>query len=191
MDAAVSESLRSHDWKDIAARLLASAVVLATRYGWNLKSQLPRGQSLESVVAETISDIWDQPERLNPSVPLFVQLRGIVRSKLWNLSQSKDEDIARTEDLDSIPRVSVDAGRAVDTADEFRRAIELLLAAPKIKGNSELELVVTAMGCGCLEPAAIAEATCIDIQRVYQLVREIKAVYPYVATQLRPGESQS
>jgi hypothetical protein len=191
MGAAVADSLRAHDWEEIAVRLLDSAVVLAARYGWTLKSQLPRGQSLESVVADTICDIWQKPERLKPSVPLLVQLRGIVKSKLWDLSQSKDDDVVRSEDLDAVPHRSSDPERAVDWVDEFKRAIELLIAAPKVKGNLELELVVTAIGCGCLEPASIAEETGIDIQRVYQLVREVKALYPSVAAQLRPGESRS
>jgi hypothetical protein len=137
MDEQQLTSLRSLDWEDIAGKVLVAAIVLAGPYGWRANSALPNGASLEDVVAEAIQDIWADPSRINPKVSLTVQLKGIVRSKLWNLAKSADERVKRSEILEDVAP-SLDNGKeSVDTHDEFSRAIDLLLGHPKVKGHSE------------------------------------------------------
>ncbi len=173
------------DWDNMTARLLSAAGTLAVRYGWTITSMLPRGESLEDIVVETISDIWDEPERLKPEVDLFVQLCGIIRHKLWNLSQSPDEDVKRVDDLAGIAPTAKGGASAVDTKDEFRRAIDLLLASAKVRENTELELVVMAMSCGAIDTDELVRETGLTTDRIYQLRRELRAIYPTIANQLR------
>lgn len=176
--------LRGLDWEDVSARLMQAATVFAVRYGWGVASCLPGGKSLEDVVLEAIADIWSDPGRLNPSTDVLVQLRGIVRSKLWNLSQSRDDDVARSDDLSESVPVTANGSESVDTRDEFQRAIELLQASPKVKGNEEMELVVLAMSCGFMDIDELVRETGIPVERMYQLRRELRAIYSTIAVQL-------
>jgi hypothetical protein len=177
--------LRTIDWEEVTAKLMLAAITMAVRYGWTPKSSLPGGKGLEDVVAEAIVDLWNDPDRLNPTVDVPVQLYGIVRSKLWNLSQSRDEVVRRSEDLSESVTVATSGLESFDTSDEFQRAIELLQASPKVKGNEDLELVVLAMSCGAVDTDELVRETGIPAERMYQLRRELRAIYPTIAAKLR------
>lgn len=183
--------LRALDWEEITAKLMLAAITMAVRYGWMPKSALPVGKSLEDVVAEAIADLWSQPDRLNPAVDVAVQLRGMVRSKLWNLSQCRDEDVRRSDDLSESVMVTAGGPETVDTTDEFQQAIELLQASPKVKGNDDLELVVLALSCGAFDVDELVRETGLPRERIYQLQRELRAIYPTIAGQLRSKEQIS
>jgi hypothetical protein len=183
--------LRALDWDEVTAKLMLAAITKAVRYGWTPKSSLPGGKSIQDVVAEAIADIWNEPDRLNPAVDIPVQLNGIVRHKLWNLSQSRDEDVRRAEDLNKSVTVIASGPKSVDTGDEFQRAIELLQASPKVKGNDDLEFVVLAISCGAWEVDELVRETGLSRERIYQLRRELRAIYPTIAGQLRGKEQQS
>jgi hypothetical protein len=185
MDEQYLTFLRSLDWEDIAAKTLAAASVFAGRYGWKANSVLPNGTSLEDVVAEAIQDIWAVPSRINAKVPLTVQLKGIVRSKLWNLAKSSDEQLRQEIVLEDAEAIPDDGVNQVDTHDEFARAIDLLLAHPKVMDHSDLELVVMALSCGASTADEISKETSLSINRVYQLTRELRGIYPSIAHRLQ------
>lgn len=187
MDEKQLEAFRSLDWEDIAAKLLVAANIMAARYGWRRDKCLPGGKSLEDVVIETISDIWEKPERVNSSCSLTVQLKGIIKSKLWNLSQSADERTKRSEALVATAKARESGTASVDCKDECDYAIELLLAHPKVKKSAELELMVTAMSCGILDVVGLAKETGLQRDRIYQLQRELRVIYPSIAQQLQNG----
>ena len=182
--------LRALDWEEVSAKLMLSAITLAARYGWTRGILLPRGKSIEDVVAEAIADLWNAPDRLNPTVDVTVQLYGIVKSKLWNLSQCLDEDIVRSDDLSESVSVTATGPVKVETTDEFQRAIQLLQASPKVKGNDDLELVVLAMSCGAVEVDELVRETQLTRDRIYQLRRELRAIYPTIAEQLRSNNGE-
>lgn len=182
--------LRALDWEEVTATLMRAAIAMAVRYGWTPKSALPGGKSLEDVVVEAIADLWNEPSRLNPAIDVPVQLYGVVRSKLWNLSQRHDEDVKRSDDLCESVAGNSNGPERVDTADEFQRAIKLLLASPKVKGNDDLELVVFAMSCGAFEVDELVSETQLPRERIYQLRRELRAIYPTIAGQLRNNKEQ-
>jgi hypothetical protein len=167
MDEKQLETLRTQDWDEVAAKVLNAARVFGA-----------------------ICEIWENPGRLNPSYSVTAQLKGIVKSKLWNLSQSADERVARTE-LHEVAVSSDDWMEKADDRDEFDRAVELLGAHPKVKSKAELELVVAAISCGAMDADAIAKETELSRERVYQLLRELRAIYPDIARQLRDGGSAS
>lgn len=178
--------LRTLDWGAITAKVLKSAFFHASRYGWDADSSLPNGKTLEDVVLEAVSDLWSDPARIRDDIGIETQLSGMVRSKLWNLSQSADEDVVRSDAMDE---VAVDHREhhtdTVEVADEFDRAVELLAVHPKVKGKAEHELVLTAISCGAEDVDQVVSETEIPRERVYQIRRELRALYPTVAAQLR------
>ncbi len=182
---------RTLDWEDITAKLLQAAISMAVRYGWTLAHALPGGNSLDGIVVEAISDIWKEPTRLNPEVELLVQLRGIVRSKLWNLSQRRDEDVKGLDDLAEPFALVASELETVDTIDEFQRAIQLLLESPRIKGREDLELLVIAISDGAVEVEELIRETGFSRERIYQLQRELRVIYPSIAIQLLNQGQQS
>jgi len=191
MNEDLLERLRALDWEEVTAKLMRAAIMMAVRYGWTPKNVLPMGKSLEDVVAEAVMELWNEPGRLNPDVDILVQLRGIVKSKLWNLSQSCDEDVKRSADLSQSVVVSATGTESVDTSDEFWRVIDLLYESPKVKGNEDLELVVLAMSEGAFDTDELVRKTRLLRERIYQLRRELSAIYPTIAKQLRSEEQPS
>jgi hypothetical protein len=187
MDEQQLGCLRSLDWEDIAGKVLAAALVFAGRYGWRADCALPGGASVEDVVAEAIQDIWEDPNRINSQVPLTVQLKGIVRSKLWNLAKSAEGRVERSQILEEVVSAGDDDKKAVDARDEFLQAIDLLLDHPKVKDHAELELVVMALSCGALTAEEISKESSLPTKRVYQLTRELRGIYPSIAQKLQRG----
>lgn len=180
------EELRGQDWGAIAPKVLKTALCIAARYGWNASSSLPNGKSVEDLVLEAIADVWADPSRIRRDLALTTQLTGMVRSKLWNLSQSADEKVARPEEFE---KVAIDRERpgeeVVDDGDECARAVELLSQHQKIKGKEDHELVLAAISCGMWEVADIVKETQLARDRVYQVRREIRELFPQIAEQLR------
>lgn len=178
--------LRGQDWGAIGAKVLKTALCLAARYGWNAASSLPNGKSVEDLVLEAIAEIWANPGRIRRDLALTTQLTGIVRSKLWNLSQSADEDVARPDEFET---VAVDGHKSseavVEDSDECARALELLSQHQKINGKDDHELVLTAISCGAWEVDDIVKETQLPRERVYQVRREIRELFPLIAGQLR------
>ena len=185
MDETRLEQLRTLDWEAITARVLKSALFRSLLYGWDVNSSLPNGKSVEDLVLEAVGGLWSDPSRIRDDVAIEKQLDGIVRSKLWNLSQSADEDVVRSE---VIEEVAVDHRKndtdEVDVKDEFDRAIELLSVHPKVKGKPEHELVLMAISCGAEDVDQIVSETEIPRERVYQIRRELRALFPAIAKQL-------
>lgn len=183
MDLKALHDFRSLDWEDIASKVLAAARVFAVRYGWNSDSVLPKGMSLKDLVLEAIAEIWEQSDRRSPKISVVAQLKGIVRSKLWNLSQCADERVARSGFDDHPDKPSAPEAKT-DLRDEFERAIELLMAHPKVSKNPDLEMLVVALSAGITDVPELALECGLPASRIYQLQRELRAIYPSIARQL-------
>lgn len=186
MDEDRLEKLRTLDWKGITAKVLKSALFRALRYGWDANSSLPKGKSVEDLVLEAVADLWSDPSRIREDIAIETQLDGLVRHKLWNLSQAADEDVVRK---DAMEEVAVDHRKNgthdVDVTDEFKRAIELLSMHPKVQGKPDHELVLSAILCGADSVDQIVSETGLPRERIYQIRRELRDLYPAVAKQLR------
>lgn len=186
MNEEALEELRSQDWAAIGPKVLKTALCLAARYGWGADSSLPNGKSVEDLVLDAITEIWANPGRIRRDLAMTTQLTGIVRSKLWNLSQSADEDVARPDEFETVAVDGHKSGKAeVEDSDECARALELLSQHQKIKGKEDHELVLTAISCGAWEVDDIVKETQLSRDRVYQVRREIWELYPLIAGQLR------
>jgi hypothetical protein len=182
-------SLMQSYWEEISSRVLRSALFLAAFYGWNADSSLPKGKSVEDLVMDAISDLFAKPERRNPDCSLVTQLKNMVRSKLWNLSQSPDEEVERSESMAEIALAKEPGpGADIEVADQFSRALELLALHPKVKGKSDHELVLLAFYERIFDVAEIVEKTGLSRDRIYQVRRELRDVYPAIAAQLEEQE---
>ncbi len=195
MDAEKIEELRNRDWDAIFLRVYKAARILAARYGWNENTSLPNGQMLEDLVIEAVKQLWESPQKVRDDIAITTQLATIVKGLLWNLSQSRDESVKRSDE--------VVCGRADDISiadaeerdykahvtDLFDRALELLRLHPKIRGKEDHELVLMAIEEGAIKPQQIAEQTDLPVQRVYQITREIELTYPSISEKLGATEA--
>lgn len=195
MDAKALESLRDRDWDAIFLRVLKVARILAVRYGWNENTSLPNGQMLEDLVIEAVTRLWESPQKVRDDIEITTQLATIVRGLLWNLSTSSDAPVKRSNEsaygrADDISIADAEE-RDYQTrmTDMFDRALNLLRDHPKIRGKEEHELVLLAIECGAMKPHQIAEQTGLQVQRVYQITREIELTYPSISDKLRATEA--
>ncbi len=187
MDEDELERLRALDWQEIAAKVANFAHSEArNRYAWN-GSVMTKGTSPEDLACDAISEFWRNPERYPGGCSLTTFLCGIVRHKLWNASKWEEtRTTSRHEDLAVVAGFA--ASSSPDTAaansDLLASAISLLFEHLAVKGKADHELVVTALGCGCFEPAELAKETGLPINRIYQVQRELNAIYPSIKKQL-------
>lgn len=181
------DRLRALDWEEIAAKVANFAANWAgNHYGWN-GEVLPKGLSPEDLACEAIGEFWQNPSRRPRDCTLTTFLCGIVKSKLWNVSQLKEtRTTVREEDLEATAACTTHPSpdTAVESADSFSSAIALLYKHPAVKGKADHELVVTALGCGCFDPDELVKETSLPIRRVYQIQRELNAIYPAIKKQL-------
>ena len=195
MDEAKLESLRQLDWEEIAAKLANfTRRVAFSLYGWKDGELLPKGLSPEDVVYEVISEFWKNPARFQASCSLTTQLCGVVKQKLWNISQSKESKTTQREnELEVVAGENRQQGpdRICQIRDSFNGAINRIGNHPKVKGKEDHELVVTALSCGVLDPDEIERETGLSRIRIYQVQRELREIYPDIKRDLeKDGNSK-
>ena len=89
--------LRCLDWEDIGQRVLIYARYWAkTHYFWSEENPLPGEKTPEDIAKEAISAFWEGLRRLNPKYSVPVQIKGAVRSILWNLHAKKESKVTST-----------------------------------------------------------------------------------------------
>lgn len=181
------ERLRALDWEEIAAKVANFAASWAgNHYGWNGEA-LAKGISPEDIACEAIEEFFQNPSRLPRDRTLTTFLCGIVKSKLWNASQWKEtRTTTREDDLETMAGFTTHPSPdvTVESSDAFSSAIALLSEHPAVKGKADHELVVTALGCGCFDPDELAKESSLPIKRIYQIQRELNAIYPAIKKQL-------
>lgn len=181
------EQLRGLDWDEIAAKVANYARSEArNRYGWN-GVVMAKGTSPEDLACDAIAEFWQNPSRLPGDCVLTTFLCGLVRHKLWNMSQWEEtRTTRREEDLESVAGfttvVSPDA--AAETKDDFMAAITMLSEHTELKGKPDHELILTALSCGVFGYGELAKETGLPINRIYQVQRELNAMYPDIKRKL-------
>ena len=188
------EQFRKLDWEEVAAKVAKVANFARSearnRYGWN-GAAMAKGSSPEDLACDAIAEFWQAPSRFPGTCELTTFLCGLVRHKLWNMSKwSETKTTRREEDLEALsgfdPTPSPDA--AIETKDEFMAAIAMLSEHPSAKGKADHELVLTAMSCGSIGHAELAKDTGLPITRIYQVQRELNAIYPEIKRQLQTSK---
>lgn len=172
--------LRALDWEDIGQRVLLYARYWArTHYFWTEENPLPGEKSPEDIAKEAISAFWEGLRRLNPNYSVLVQLKGAVRSILWNLHVKKESRLTSPADpeffdshLDGRPTPSDE----LESKDYERAIFEALYDHERVARSKELTRVVKAFQDGAVSVDDVAEATGIAVKRIYQLRKELKEI---------------
>lgn len=63
-------------------------------------------------------------------------------------------------------------------------AITMLSEHPDLKGKPDHELILTALSCGSFGYEELARDTGLPIKRIYQVQRELNAIYPDIKRKL-------
>jgi hypothetical protein len=180
MSSQNTERLKGVDWDDAAPRLILFARYWAqTHYLWHPGHPLPGGATPEDVAKEAIKAFALGDRKLNPNYEVFTQLKGAVRSILWNLHQKTDLSLTDAHEpeffehhLDRKP----DPASQANSNDYYRVLLERLKDDPRVRENHALGLIVAAYIGGAESVAEVSEQTKIPIARIYELRRQLKQV---------------
>lgn len=175
------EQLRKLDWEEIAAKVANFARSEARNcYGWD-GSAMAKGSSPEDLACDSIAEFWQDTSRCPATCKLTTFLCGLVRHKLWNMSKWKEKRTTRREeDLEKLGGFAQTSSpdSTIETKNDFMTAITMLSEHPSAKGKPDHELVLTALSCGSFGHTELAKDTGLPITRIYQVQRELNAIYP-------------
>lgn len=178
--------LKTHQVQVGLAMLRHCRILATTRYGWKSHQTLPLGKDPETIVLDVITAYLEGERNFSPGHSLISQLKQGVRSHLSALYNRKE---SQAESLDASGvggapfQVPVDGLRPDDAAayaHDGQVLFQMFGEHPKVKGNDELELVLLAIDAGNDDAASIAQATGIEVKRVYMLTRMLREIAPAV-----------
>ncbi len=118
----------------------------------------------------------------------MTQLKRAVRrnySNLFRLESVKKTSLFDEDDPPDVADESLTPEETASIQNEFDKAIQALLQHPKVQRSDDLQLVVTAYACGFWDEADLARETGLKTERIYQLNREPKDIYPSIKKHLR------
>lgn len=181
------EQYRQLDWMEIAAKVTNFARRVACGlYGWD-GEVMAKGTSPDELSRDAIMEFWQNPSRFQSTCSLTTFLCGIVRQKLWNLSQSKEAQTTRREtEFEGVGGhdLAMPPDCAAAMKDDFLRAVALLSEHPRVKGKPDHELVVTALGCGVFDGDELERETGLPRARINQIRRELNDIFPDIRKKL-------
>ena len=198
-DEEVLECLESADWDDIIMKLTRYAFWHASWYKWKTGNpgELPGGMTPEDIALEAIEKTWSRTRAWDPKKypDLLIHLKWIVDSDLSHLFDSK-EHLTTTRIIESEEEESPELTynnimhcssaplneafhnktpeerlifREVNEREE--RAKQELYAL--VKGDEDLELLLTCFGEGICKSELIAKAMGCDVKEVNNLRRKL------------------
>jgi len=181
--------------QELGLKLLIHARWLAsTRYGWTGTSKtLPLGKDPEDIVCEVLDDYLHDIRHFNPKHGIDIQLKRAISSELWSLHKRAEARAIPLEDdhgeqsprgYDEIEPLP-DAQAA--TEHDLKVLFELLRAHPSVKGNDELELLLMAVEDGAEGVEELSQATEIREERLYELRKKLKKIWPKVLDEFKKG----
>ncbi|MBI1945010.1 MAG: hypothetical protein HYS27_04900 [Deltaproteobacteria bacterium] len=174
--------------EELSDQLLVFARGRARRLWWFRgpgTADLPKGNQVEDIVAETMADVLGQTRPWNPSVhpKLFDHLTSVVNSKLWNLHKSKDNRTTdggadadavavRADDLDLTPLTHLESKEEQALRDHVYG-----MFIDEISKNNDLvrihDLIVDE---GIEKPRELATRLGLDVGKVYRLKEKLTAI---------------
>lgn len=175
------------DWETIGLRLLVFTRYWArTHYGWRPGELLPAGRSPEDVACDAYAAFASGQRKLNAAVPLLVQLKGAVRSMLWNLHRSKETALSQSMPPADLEPLSTTGDLAADVAGadfcaEFWRQLQ---ADPQVQRSADLLRFAGAVEAGAESVEEICTATRLAIAQVYELRRRLKTIAERIIAKL-------
>jgi hypothetical protein len=172
------ERLRSLDWNDLGLRLLVFTKYWAkTHYFWTEGRPLAEGKSPEEIAKEAISAFWGSIRKWNPKYDVLIQLKGAVRSILWNLHKKKSSKLTAPEppeffdlNVDQKPDPAAEAA----SEDYCKSIFDALYQQDDVIDSDELIMIVMAYEDGAQSVDDVAQKTGFEKARIYELRRQLK-----------------
>ncbi len=181
------------DWETVGLRLLVFTRYWArAHYRWRPGESLPAGKSPEDMVCEVYAAFATGQRVLKAGIPVLVQLKGAVRSMLWNLYVSKDAALTHSVapgDLES-QLASDDVAADVAGSDFCAEFWRQLYLDPQVQRSRDLERFARAVEGGAETVEQIGAVTGLSIAQIYEFRRRLKAVAEKIFTSLNQ-EGQS
>lgn len=174
-----AEEFTLADWESVGLKLLVFTRYWArTHYRWLPGRPLPQGKSPEDIACDVYAAFANGTRTLNEKTPLMAQLKGAVRSVLWNLHNSKDAVLTTSlsaEEFEALADSNNPAANVeqADFAAEFWR---LLYEDVQVKRSADLRKFANAVEAGAESVDAICTATTFSVAQVYELRRRLKQV---------------
>jgi hypothetical protein len=189
------ELLKNDAWRgEVALRLLDYAHrLLERKHGWSPSVMLPGGIDPQNIILEVFERVAAGTKKFNQKHGCEVQLKGMVRSVIYNLYKSKDatlQTIAITEDEEMNPEVEkalVVGGSAslYEGVEHTERFFEILENHPKVKKDPDFGIVIMAYVDGAPGSKEVAEATGIPVARVYEYNRYLTSILREVEEKMK------
>lgn len=180
LDEQTFKQLRSLDWEDVGQRLLVYARYLAkTHYFWSEETPLPEEKTPEDVAKEAIGAFWEGARRLNPRYSVLTQLKGAVRSILWNLHAKKESKTTKLEGPEFFDARFDDRpspGDVLESKDYEDAIFRGLFEHERVIKSAEMQKLVRSFQTGAVTIDDTVRATGIPVRRIYQLRRELKEI---------------
>lgn len=189
------EFLKSHQHEIGLKLLLFARWLAAVKYGWNGQTKtLPLGKDPDDIVFHVVDDYLHDIKHFNPKHGIEVQLRRAVSSELWALYKRKEAHAipleTETDEGTSSKWYASDEqlpDEAAMSACDWQTLFELFRAQPEVKGDDELELLLMSIEDGAESAPEMAEQTGIRVERIYELEKKLRKIYPKVMKEFHKG----
>lgn len=182
MDDNAMSKLGAVDWDDAAPRLLQFARRWAAGlYYWCEGTALPNGMGIEDVVKDAVAAFARGERKFNPRFEVMVQLKGAIRSILWNIHKRKAAGLTSSEApafFEAQLDAALDPAAKAESEDFCRTLLESLAGDQQVQDRPELLAVVKAYAGGAESVEELVEQTGLPVRRIYELrlqMREIAA----------------
>lgn len=167
------------DWETVGLQLLTFTIYWArTHYRWHAGKPLPGGKSPEDIVCEVYAAYVTGQRKINPGVALLLQLKGAVRSILWNLHTSKEAKTTAPADPETFAALMAEGNPADAVGDDDFCATfwSRLYEDNQVKRSADLTKFARAIEDGAESIPEITAATGFSVAQAYELRRRLKVV---------------
>jgi hypothetical protein len=192
MDDDAMSKLGAVDWDDAAPRLLAFARRWAAGlYNWCEGTALPNGMSIEDVVKDAVAAFARGERKFNPRFEIMVQLKGAIRSILWNIHKRKAAGLTSSEEpafFEAQLDAALDPAAKAESEDFCRTFLESLANDKQVQNSPELLAIVKAYEGSAESVEELVEQTGLPAQRIYELRRQMREIAARVLRKLSRKE---
>lgn len=158
-------------------------LILATRYGLNAHTILPRAKDAQEVVLDVIEKYLSGERKFVEGHSIESQLKQGITSWLSSLFRSADNRTeALNENHEHAIAISHEANPSESVANRQDYAVlfSLLRASPEVAKNEDLKKLVTAIEDGADDVPSQVVTSGLTTKRVYELRNMLKTIVPRI-----------